>query len=504
MTDRTRLARGRGPVAAPTAPVPAPALALGLVLVLAGCGQQADAEEPGLSAARLREPTKVLVAPVERREMVRVLETTTRVQSERQVVVHPRTSGVVVELLVEEGDEVEQGQVLARLDDREARIARDDARTALDEALEALPRLQLAVEEWESRLATAQQTADQAERDHQRNVAISQGEQGRPGLLSVKQLDESVLALATAQGELDMARIAREKALLDHVAGERTVERARLALERAELDLSYNTITAPQAGVVTRRQVNVGDMLSPGAFDIAVSRAAFAIADRDALEAVVYRPQRELQLFRAAVLGARGPTGEGDDGEPTYEPAPRGLELTARAEGLPDVVFEGWIDRVSPVVDPDSGNFNVHATLDPGEEPNRLLPGMLVRLRIVTERRPDALVVPKRAIVRQGERSLVWVVRDGRVVEVDVREGFAEGDDVEIIASGSEEPRPGELVVVVGKDLETGDEVSYPEPGSGEDGPPGESGEPGESGSGELAEPAEPEVTAATGAEEGR
>jgi RND family efflux transporter MFP subunit len=431
------------------------------------------------------------------------------VQSERQVVVHPRTAGVVVELLVEEGDEVERGQVLARLDDREARIARDDARTALDEALEALPRLQLAVQEWESRLATAQQTADQAERDHQRNVAISQGEEGRPGLLSIKQLDESVLALATAKGEFDMARISREKAVLDHVAGERTVERARLALERAELDLSYNVITAPQAGVVTQRQVNVGDMLSPGAFDTAVSRAAFAIAHRDALEAIVYRPQRELQLFRAAVLGARGPVVEGDDGEPSLKQAPRGLELTARAEGLPDVVFDGWIDRVSPVVDPDSGNFNVHATLDPGVEPDRLLPGMLVRLRIVTERHPDALVVPKRAIVREGERSLVWLVRDGRVVEVDVREGFAEGDDVEIVATGAEEPLPGELVVVVGKDLETGDEVTYPEPGTEEGGArpaPGE--QPGEQ-PGELAEIAEidaiaePEATEATGPEEG-
>jgi multidrug efflux pump subunit AcrA (membrane-fusion protein) len=124
---------------------------------------------------------------------------------------------------------------------------------------------------------------------------------------------------------------------------------------------------------------------------------------------------------------------------------------------------------------------------------------MLVRLRIVTERHPDALVVPKRAIVREGERSLIWVVRDGRVVEVDVREGFADGDDVEIVATGSEEPRPGELVVVVGKDLETGDEVSYPEPGSEEDG-----GRPSASESPEEAqEPGELEVTEATGAEEG-
>ena len=223
------------------------------------------------------------------------------------------------------------------------------------------------------------------------------------------------------------------------------------------------SIEAPQAGLVTKRQVNVGDMISPGAFDVNVSRAAFAITDPEALEVVLYRPQRELPLFRAAVADGLLPDGDGAPGATGSGGEPTTLEVTARADGLPDRAFHGWIDRISPVVDPESGNFHVRARLEPGTDPHRLLTGMLVRVDIVTERRPDALVVPKKALAREGDRSLVWVVRDGRAHRIEVEEGLADDDAVEVFPAPGAGLAPGEPVVVVGKDLEDGDEVSYPE-----------------------------------------
>jgi len=121
----------------------------------------------------------------------------------------------------------------------------------------------------------------------------------------------------------------------------------------------------------------------------------------------------------------------------------------------------GWIERVSPTVDPASGNFRVTARLETGEPPDRLLPGMLVRLDIVTERHPDSLVVPKRAIRREGDRGVIFLVEGGVAREVEVEEGFTAGDYVEVLPLGEATLAEGAEVVVVGnRDLETGAEVA--------------------------------------------
>jgi membrane fusion protein (multidrug efflux system) len=437
--------RSRGPVWLDLRWLGLGLLGSGLTLAsLAGCGGEGEAAEASLSGARRREPARVITAPVVQREIVRRLETTTRVESVHEVEVFPQTAGVLTELFVEEGQRVQRGQILARIDQRALEIAREDARSALDVAREAVPTLELAVHEAEARLATAQRSQEQAERDHQRNVAISKsGGDGRPGLLSAKDLDTSLLALEVASGELETARLARERAVLAQAAGDRTIERAELTLAKAELELSYAVITAPFDGVVSSRRVDVGDTLT-------TSAAAFVLTDTDQLWAVFYRPQRELPLFHSAVANGDGASGGG-------------LELVARADGLPEREFRGWIERVSPTVDAESGNFRVTARVETGAEPHRLLPGMLVRLEIVTDRHPGALVVPKKAIVREGDLSLVFAVREGRAVKLEVEEGFADGDDVEIIVRGDGVLAAGETIVVVGKDLEDGDEVSVPE-----------------------------------------
>ena len=427
----------------------AAALAAALLALAAGCERQGQAgQDPLLSGARKREAARVLVEPVEVREMARRLETTTRVESEQQVVVFPRASGVVVELLAEEGDRVEAGQVLARLDDRSARIARSDAASSLAQAQDDQPRLEVAVREAESRLANARLAFEQAARDHERNLSIAQGADGGPGLISRKDLDASQLVRDQREGDHNTAQLALQRAKLEQTAGAGAVERARLALEKSELELSFHEIRAPFAGVIAERSIDAGDTLATGG-------PAFTLTDPDRLQVVFYRPQRELLLFQGEPVNGQG----GGDGHGAGLTAPD-LELTATAEALPGRLFRGEIQRVAPTIDPASGNFRVTASLratpEDARQGGRLLPGMLVRLEIVTERRPDALVVPKRALRREGDRDLVFIVADGAAHAVEVEEGFRDLEHVEL---RSEDPRlaAGAQVVVVGnRDLEDG------------------------------------------------
>jgi membrane fusion protein (multidrug efflux system) len=431
---------------------PLPALAWA-VSFLAACGPSTQgAEDPPLSGVRAREAVRVVTAPVESREMLRRLETTTRIESQTQVQVVPRLNGVVTEVHAEEGQAVETGQLLAVLDDRELVIAEADSRAALEEARTRLPLLKLAVREAEERLVNARLAFEQAGRDHERNVAIATSGENSLSLLSQRDLDQSRLLRDQRDSEHRTAQLSVERSKLDVDNGEALVRRAELALERASLSLSHTRITSPIKGVVAERNVRVGETTGARVGDIAGSSGTpFVITAPDDLRAVFYRPQRELGLFRQ---GAR----QSAQGDGSAE-----LDVEVSAEALPGRRFVGRIERVSPTIDPASGNFRVTAVLEPQavDDPLvRLLPGMLVRLTIVTERHADALVVPKRAVRREGERSVVFAVRDGLAASVAVREGFSDDESVELLPLEGEVLAAGEPVIVVGnRDLEHGARV---------------------------------------------
>ena len=424
-----------------------------LLFPLAACSKSGGGESGSIDAATIkkRDPTRVRVEPIVRREMLRILETTTRVESEQQVEVKPRGSGVVVEILVEEGQAVSEGQVLARLDARELVIAVSDAEVALEESKASEPRLALATREAEAKLATAKRSYEQVLRDYERNEAIALAAPNRPALLSPKDLDASRLARDNAQADVATAELSVEKAKLDQVNAKTEARRAQLTLERARLNLANMSLTAPFAGILATRNIKVGDTLTAGT-------AAFTLTDPQNLRAIFYRPQRELGLFTRSRADSDAPSGKGANGGHSAE-----LELFASAEALPGARFRGRIERIAPTIDPQSGNFRVTARMQALPEEGggpQLLPGMLVRLEIITERRPNALVIPKRALRRDGDLNLVFVVREGHARRIAVAEGLSDDEHLEVSPLDGAALESGELVVVVGnRDMEDGSEV---------------------------------------------
>lgn len=415
-------------------------IALASVALIGSCGSggpggASKAAEGGL---KKRELPSVRVTPVAVREMARVLETTSKLESEREILIVPRVAGVVNALSAEEGDVVEQGAVLATLDDVEPSLAVKDAEVALREAQNDLDRLRLTLREGEARVARVQVAFEQTDRDYERNLKLFAGEKVASAL-SESALEASKLARDNADADRVDAELARERAKLELVAGETALERARITLERARVTLTYTRITAPFAGVVAQRSLRVGDWIGPGT-------TAFVLSDVSLLRCVFSRPQEELELF------ARVGAGNGDGA----------LAILATADAYPGRTFAGWIERVSPTIEAQSGQFRVTGRLECVQDGGRvrLLPGMLVRLRIVTERHPNALVVPKRALEREGERRYLWVVRAGLVRRTEVVEGFGEGEWVEVLPKADSTLAAGDPVVVVGaRDLAEGDAV---------------------------------------------
>ncbi len=416
--------------------------ALSLIFA-AGCNVGVDgpfrSDEP--SGLRPVEAVRVIAAPLERREMVQRLTTTALVESEVEVSVMPRASGEAVELLAEEGDEVEAGAVLARLDEREERLALREAEVQLEEAGQAAERAAVALGETAARLRAAERSYEQSLRDYARDEELAAGGDGRFASVSARALEASRLARDQAESEVEQARLARQRAELEQVAAETAVGRARVQLDRAELALVHRAVRAPFTGRVAQRHLRLGEQASP-------TQAAFVLTDLERLRVVFHRPQRELGLFLAG--GASSPAE---------------LELFAGAEAWPGLRFPGRIERVSPTLDAASGTFRVTARLEPRPEAAaagspRLLPGMLVRLTLITDRRGNSLVAPKRAIQREGEATHLFVVRGDVARRVPVVEGYSDDTHVEVRPEEGFELEDGDQVVTVGsRDLEDGSAV---------------------------------------------
>ncbi len=408
-------------------------------------GSSASAVEASSTGARPREASKVRTQPVEQREMTSILETTTVLESEREISIIPRAGGIVIELLAEEGDSVEAGQVLARLDSRDQNLALKDAEVALEEARSAEATAEFAVQEAQSQIENSRLAAEQAERDYTRDERLFEGE-GTVSGLSAKALEAGRLLRDQAEQEYKRSQLAWKRSKIELDKASISVGRAEVALERARITLGYMEVVAPFGGVVAERTARVGDSVS-------TAEPVFTLTDPVNLRAVFYRPQRELALFSQVGDAEREDDDLGVDSE--------GLEVTATAEAIPGTVFNGHIVRTSPTIDADSGSFRVTAKLEvsPGNG-QQLLPGMLARLLIVTDRHPGALVVPKRAVRRESDRSYILVVRERLARRIDVREGYSDDDFVEIVVGPDVQLQTGERVIVVGsRELVDGSEV---------------------------------------------
>ncbi|NIJ69793.1 efflux RND transporter periplasmic adaptor subunit [Xanthomonas sp. 60] len=255
-------------------------------------------------------------------------------------------------------------------------------------------------------------------------VLVEEGQAVRAGQPLVR-LDPDRARLAVAQSEAVMRKLENNYQRANRLVGQQMVsaadvdqlrydvENARAQYRLATLELSYTTVTAPISGVIASRSIKTGNFVQ-------INTPIFRIVDSAQLEATLNVPERELATLRA------------------------GQPVTLMADALPGQRFTGHVDRISPVVDSGSGTFRVVSRFDGGVQ--SLQPGMFGRIRIDYDQRADALVVPRLALLDDGEPA-VFRVRAGKVARVPVTLGYAEGAWVEV----REGLAAGDQVVTAGK-----------------------------------------------------
>jgi len=192
------------------------------------------------------------------------------------------------------------------------------------------------------------------------------------------------------------------------------LEQARISWQEAKLNLDRTTVRAPIDGVVSLRNVRQGDR-------VMASVHLFSMVNLENVIATVHVPEKELAVIQKGQL--------------TY----------ITSDYLADKRFEGYVKRISPVVNPETGTFKVTIGLDLDHE--GLRPGMFVNAYIITMTNDNALILNKDAIVYDGNKRFVFVVKDSLAYKIPVEIGFEDASRVEIIEGVSD----SDNVIIVGQ-----------------------------------------------------
>ena len=312
-----------------------------------------------------------------------VLNASGYVTARRRATVSSKVTGKVVEVNVEEGMAVREGQVLARLDDATTRAALGLAQAQLESARQG-------ARESEVRLAEAKRTLQR------RQQLINDG------ILTPAELDQ-------AQAEVDslQARIALERERVK-------VAESQVTVQRAELDNMI--IRAPFSGVAISKDAQPGEMVSPVSAGGGFTRTGIStIVDMNSLEIEV--DVNESYINRV-------------------KPSQR---VTAVLDAYPDWQIPARVITTVPTADRQKATVLVRIAFEKPGDP-RILPDMGVKvtfLREADESAPAAQavsLVPRSAVRVDNDKSYVFVVRQDMVERRAIQTGGADGDRLEVVA----------------------------------------------------------------------
>jgi RND family efflux transporter MFP subunit len=310
------------------------------------------------------------------------------VVARRQATVSSKVTGKVVEVLIEEGQRVEAGQVVARLDDTNARAKVALAKAQRDEAA--------------ARLAAARVAYDNTTPIFERNR-----EQYAKGIISAQDFD-------AAKADHDAARTSLEVAM-------RSLQVTEASLALAQRDLDDTVVRAPFAGILTVKAAQPGEMVSPVSAGGGFTRTGIGtIVDMQSLEVEVDVSESFINRVRP------------------------GQDVQVKLNAYPDWTIPAHVLAIIPTADRAKATVKVRVALEQTDA--RILPEMGVRVAFLddgadspalgTAAAPQPpVLVPTNAVQANGDTGVVYVIEDDTVERRTVRLG-ARSQAGQVVLSG--------------------------------------------------------------------
>ena len=292
-----------------------------------------------------------------------VLQATGYVTPRRRATVSTQITGTLTQVLIEEGDHVEKGQVLARLEDSALRAGLGAARANLASA--------------QAQVATAQAQLAQSQADARR-----QDELVASGMVTKQAAEQARTAVATGLAQLDGRR--------------RDADAASAALNQAQVNFDYSVVRAPFAGVVTEKAAQVGEIVSPLSAGGGFTRTGVGtIVDMDSLEVEVDVAEAYIGQVKAD------------------------MPAEAVLDAYPDWKIPAHVIAIVPAADRGKGTVKVRVALE--QKDARLVPDIGVRVSFLAKKSdpaptaaPRGALVPPEAVAQRDGHAVVFVVVDGQ------------------------------------------------------------------------------------------
>jgi len=305
-------------------------------------------------------------------------------------------TGIVTDVYVTEWVKVKKGDPLAKLDTREIEVA--------------IQRVLAGVEVAKANLLQLEVGENRANREYERAVKLKE-----EGLITQQALDDARTERLAAA-----ARIGAAKA---------QIRLAEEEVKQVQTRLAKTLLRSPMDGMVSLRNVNVGDFVGEMG-----AKSMFRIVDNRILDLTVAVPSGEMAALRPGQL------------------------ITFSTDALPGKIFSGKIMFLNPIVNEADRSIKVVAEVDNGNE--QLKSGLFVTGRIKTGERKGVIKIPRAALLTwdvPGKKGEVFVVQGDVAKRRMVRTGVLTGDLVE----ATEGVEPGNLVITRGGfNVKDGDNVN--------------------------------------------
>lgn len=398
-------------------------LSLSLAALAAGCSSS-DAQGnrgPGQGATQEEAPIVVTTARTEAREVPAVVQTTGSLVADETSNVAPKVAGKVVNVSIDVGDFVDQGAVIARIDDSDARRRLASAEAGVKQAVAAvrqaearlglgpkgsfnassIPEVRSANASYEQALAELRQ----AEANEQRYRDLVQS--GDAAMITYEQYRtarDTARARANAAKEQLDAQINNAKQNNQAIASaEASVEAARTQVDIARQEVADTVVRAPFSGFVTTRDVAVGEFVSSA----------------DVIATIIRSNPIKIQM---QVAEADVPT------------IAIGRGVSVQVDAYRDRRFAGTVSAINPSVDPNSRSAIVEARIENGD--NALRAGMFATARINKEGGSTGVFVPKSAVYNHAPTGSfrAFVIVEGVAKLRTVQLGPEEGDSYQILS----------------------------------------------------------------------
>ena len=386
------------------------------VVFLAGCSSEAQPK-----AAQPPAPTVEVVNAAPSDADI-YTEYPAQTYARNMVEVRGRVEGYIEKWLFRPGQEVQAGQPLYILDLRpfQAQVQQAQGNLKQSEADLDFARRQVSLRQAEANLAAAEANLIKAQQDYDRLKPLVESDAA-----AKQDLDAATAALSAAQASVRANQANVEQTRLSTETQIQSTEgKAHAqsgALETAELNLRYGTITAPIAGLIGDTLVPVGGLVTPNS-----TQPLTTIVPLDPIWV-------RFQLSEAQFLAMKG--------GPSRQAPPLELILADNSR----FPHSGKIANTLNQVDPRTGTLEVQA-----EFPNpqhRLLPGQFARVRYVAEHRSGVILIPQRAVQQNQNLRIVYTLDPSNKVEArPIKTGPRVGESW-LIENGV---NPGDRVIVEG------------------------------------------------------